>query len=72
MSSIKANLGKIISNPPDMIPEACDGEAWSFKAYDDNDKLILEWNFNYIYDVDPLENIGRILDSYIPDYEEPV
>lgn len=71
MSVIRDYLEEIITNPPDRIPEACDGEAWSFKAYDDSGKMNFKWKLSHIYGLDPLENIGRILDSYIPEYEKP-
>ena len=71
MAAIRDSLEEVISNPPDRIPEACDGEAWSFKAYDDEGKPIFKWKLSHIYGLDQLENIGRILDSYIPEYEKP-
>ncbi len=71
ISSIKENLEEIVTNPPDSVPMACDGEAWSFKAYDDTGRLIFKWKLSHIYGLDPLESIGKILDSYIPEYEEP-
>lgn len=71
MLLIRDNIEGIITNPPGFIPEACDGEAWSFKAYDDTGKQIFKWKLSHIYGLDPLENIGKILDSYIPEYEEP-
>ena len=69
--SIKENIEKIISDPPDMIPDACDGEAWSFDAFDDTGKRIYRWKLNHIYGLESLEEIGEILDSYIPEYEKP-
>lgn len=72
MSAIRDNLEEIIANPPNRIPEACDGDAWSFSAYDDTGILVFKWKISHIYGVDPLENIGRILDSYIPEYERPM
>lgn len=72
MSAIRESLKEIIANPPGWIPEACDGEAWSFKAYDENGKQIFKWKLSHIYGLDPLEKLGRILESYIPEYEKPV
>ena len=71
MSVIRDYLEENMTNPLDRIPEACDGEAWSFKAYDDSGKLIFKWKLSHIYGLDPLESIGRILESYIPEYEKP-
>lgn len=71
MSAIRENLEEITANPPEIVPEARDGEAWSFNAYDDSGKLIFKWKLSHIYGLEPLENIGRILDSYIPEYEKP-
>lgn len=70
LDAIKTDLDKINLNPPDTFPEACDGEAWAFKVYDTG-KEIFKWKLSHIYGIETLENIGRILNSYIPEYEEP-
>ena len=49
MSVIRDYLEEIMTNPLDRIPEACDGEAWSFKAYDDSGKQTFKWNLSHIY-----------------------
>lgn len=72
MSAIRDNLNTIIISSPSSVPEVCDGDAWSFKACDGNGKQVFKWKLSHIYGIDPFENIGRILDSYIPEYEKPV
>ena len=49
MSVIRDYLEEIMTNPLDRIPEACDGEEWSFKAYDDSGKQTFKWNLSHIY-----------------------
>ena len=50
---------------------ACDGEAWSFIAYDESGEVSFSRDIGYIYGITVLENIGDILESYIPDYDVP-
>ena len=71
MSIIQGNLEKIITNPPDSVPRVLGGEAWSFRAYNDTGELIFNWSLSQICGLESLENIGRILNSYIPEYEKP-
>ncbi len=71
MLSIKGNLKKTISDPPDVFPDACDGEAWAFDIYDEDGKITYKREKGYIYGVDVLEEIGEILNCYIPEYEKP-
>ena len=50
---------------------ACDGDAWEFTAYSDSGEVIFSRDLDYIYHIDPLLEIGNILESYIPEYEKP-
>ena len=68
---IRENLKEIIANPVDATPSALDGVAWSFEGYNDTGKQIFTWKLSYIYGISSLENIGKILNSYIPEYERP-
>lgn len=51
--------------------DACDGDAWSFSAYNERGKQIFHYELGHIYGIREMEEIGKILCSYIPDYEEP-
>lgn len=70
-SLICGNLDRIITEPPQTAHNACDGTAWSFEARDKAGKLSFIWKLGYIYGIEPLENIDRILNSYVPKYEKP-
>ncbi len=70
-SLICGNLDRIIAEPPQAAHDVCDGTAWSFEARDKAGKLSFIWNLGYIYGIEPLENIDRILNSYVPEYEKP-
>lgn len=73
MSIIKDTIKELVDSPVKCQVDACDGEAWSFKAYDDMGKAIYERDLGYIYTIEPFEIIARILSDrkevIINDYE---
>lgn len=70
-SLICGNLDRIITEPPQTTHDVCGGTAWSFEARDKAGKLSFIWKLGYIYGIEPLENIGRIINSYVPEYAKP-
>ncbi|SDB66662.1 hypothetical protein [Butyrivibrio sp. INlla16] len=53
------------------IDDCCDGDAWSFEAFDEVGNVIFHREMFYTYDIVPLEKIQAILKSYIPEYTVP-
>ncbi len=67
LKKIKALIpNKSISNNCDA---ADDGDAWEFTVFDCDGKVIFQRELDYIYDIEPLEEIGRILESYVPNLD---
>ena len=52
----------------DEKPDACDGNAWEFKLYQ-NETVIRHRNTGYISGIEPFESITRLLNETEPDEE---
>ena len=66
---IKESIATFNKMPPKKLScfDCCDGTGWRFTSYDE-DNNICGKSHGYIYGIDVLEQMARILNNYIPKY----
>lgn len=64
LSKIKALMGKIAAGDTNTHGDGCDGTAWQFTFYDELGNNVFETELGYIYGINTLSRLSKILRSY--------